>query len=201
MSGYLDALDDGIKASEPNHLGKRHYIIPCELCGKSVRRTAYSRKRNYICDYCKGVIKKKEKISLEHIKDIKTPREERFDKAVENIKKQVKDFTKYENAIRIAKTRAEKYGSVPEAMVAIELIKNKHRIVPQQRIGKFTVDFAVTDIKTIVEVDGELYHRNNRYPERNSYIQMSLGLGWKIVHIPAELIAADITKLKQALTI
>jgi very-short-patch-repair endonuclease len=197
---YREALEDGIQYIG-GESGRGHFLIPCEVCGRNVIKTQYSRKRNYLCDYCKGVTKKKEKIYLEHLVGIETPNEKRFRKATENIKNQVKDFRLYEKAVETARTRAEKYGSVPEAMVAIELLKNKYRIIPQQKIGKYRVDFALPDQKKVIEVDGEIYHKNNRNCDREATIQFTLGVSWKIIHIPAELISNDITKLVKILNI
>lgn len=180
-------------------INRGYFMIPCEVCGSEIKNKQYSRTRKYVCDCCKKAIKKREKIALERLEDIITPNEKRFNVAVENIKKQVKDFGKYEKAIGIAKSRLERYGSIPEAMVAIELIKNHHRIIPQQKVGKYKVDFALPDIKKVIEVDGELYHRNNHNSDREGTIQLSLGFDWKILHIPAELIAKDITKLQRAI--
>jgi very-short-patch-repair endonuclease len=197
---YKEALEDGIQYVGVE-FGRGHFLIPCEICGRNIIKTQYSRKRNYLCDYCKGVTKKKEKIYLEHLVGIETPNEKRFRKAAENIKSQVRNFKDYDKAIETAKTRAEKYGSVPEAMVAIELLKNKYRIIPQQKIGKYRVDFALPDQKKVIEVDGEIYHKNNRNCDREATIQFTLGVSWKIIHIPAELISNDITKLVKILNI
>lgn len=197
---YIEALEDGIEKIYDGVPGGI-YLVPCEVCGTKLRHRQYSRKRTYVCDYCKGVIKKKEKILLEHLEGIETQAEKRFAKAVENIRKQVKDFGKYERAIELAKTRVERYGSVPEAMVAIELLKNKYRIIPQQKVGKYKVDFALPDQKKVIEVDGELYHKNNRNSKREGEVQIALGFSWKIIHIPAELISKDITRLVKIINI
>lgn len=194
--GYRDALEDGIE------LYGNQYKIPCEICGRKLIRTQYSRKRTYICDYCKGLIKKKEKILLsETLAQVETKAEKRFNKAIERIEKQVKNFHEYESAIRVAKTKAELYGSIPEAMVAIQLLKLKYKIIPQQKIGKYRVDFVIPDEKIVIEVDGSLYHKNIYKTDREAFIQMSLGLQWRIIHIPAELIEKNITKLQEAIDI
>ena len=192
---YREAKEDGIRIVDGKY--RELYSIPCEMCGTHILKTQYSRKRNYVCSYCKNTIKKKEKLAFEQITGTETTAERRFKKAVANIEKQVRDFDKYENAIRIAKTRIEKYGSIPEAMVAIELLKNKYRIIPQQKIGKYRVDFALPDIKRVIEVDGALYHKNINKGDREATIQLSLGASWKTLHIPAELIAKDIRKLRK----
>lgn len=194
--GYTDAIEDGIVFDEN---GRRFYI-PCEICGRKIIRTQYSRKRTYICDYCKGLIKKKEKASIpKELENVETKREKQFRRAVEKIKAQVKDYDKYERPIELAKTRAELYGSVPETMVAIELLKIGYKIIPQQKIKKYRVDFAIPREKIIVEVDGSIYHRDRYKGDREAIIQLALGLDWKIIHIPAELIEKDITKLKSVI--
>lgn len=132
---------------------------------------------------------------------MKTPKEKQFDKAVNKIKKQVFDFSLYEKAIKIAEIRQELYGSIPEAMVAIELLRLGYSIIPQQKIKKYKVDFAIPKEKIIIEVDGSLYHKDVYKGEREAIIQLSLGLDWKIIHVPAEKIAENITKLKQVIEV
>lgn len=183
-------------------LGTWIYKIPCEVCGKTVIKTQYRRDVNYLCDYCKGLIRKKEKIAIsDEIISRETKREKQFKNAVEKIKSQVKDFERYEKAIDIAKTKAELYGSIPETMVAIELLKLGYRIIPQQKIRQYKVDFSIPKEKIVIEVDGSIYHRDRNKCGREAIIQLSLGLDWKIIHIPAEFIAEDITKLKSAIGI
>lgn len=183
-------------------LGTWIYKIPCEVCGKTVIKTQYRRDVNYLCDYCKGLIRKKERIAIsDEIISKETKREKQFKNAVEKIKSQVKDFHRYEKAIDIAKTKAELYGSTPETMAAIELLKLGYRIIPKQKIKQYKVDFAIPKEKIVIEVDGSIYHRDRNKGDREAIIQLSLGLDWKIIHIPAELIAEDITKLKSAIGI
>lgn len=173
------------------------YKIPCSICGTEVIKKRNGFKKT-LCKYCELSIKKKsDALISKELLEIETPAEKRFKTAMERIKKQVQDFESYQKAIEIAKTRVEKYASIPEAMVAIELIRLKYCIIPQQKVGKYKVDFAIPKQKLVVEVDGELYHRNDKKKDREASIQFSLGLSWKIIHIPAELIASDITKLKE----
>lgn len=187
--GYKEAVEDGIRTEQQRRM---IYFIPCEICGKEIKKTQYVRHFNYLCDYCNGVVKKKKKIELNQ--NTKTKAEERFEKAVCEIKKQVIAFEDYEKSIETAKSRLEKYGSIPEAMVAIELIHLKQKIIPQQKVGKYKVDFAIPDQKIIIEVDGSVFH-NGKNDGREATIQLAIGLDWKIIHIPAELIRKDIKKL------
>ena len=102
--GYCDAIEDGIET-----VGGKfgyYYRIPCEICGEKIRRTQYSRKRNYICDYCKGVIKKKQKAKIpEELQDVKTKKELQFDKAIKEIEQQSKCYDEYKKSIEIARKR------------------------------------------------------------------------------------------------
>lgn len=188
-----EALADGIKTSFDSR-GHILYHVPCALCGEEVIRKAYRGKDNCICPYCKFKEKKKTKeVKHKAILQVKTKEEIRFEKAVKEIEKQAKNIQDYEKAIDIAKTRLEMYGSIPEAMVAIELIRLKYSIIPQQKIKSYRVDFAIPKEKIVIEVDGVVYH--HKLTEREAEIQFALGLDWKIIHIPAELIRKDIRKL------
>lgn len=188
MSMYQDAIDDGIRVIQGKF--RSSYGIPCEICGREIKRTQYSRKRKYICDYCKGLIKEKEKSA---IPDGRTKHEKRFEDAINEIKEQVNNFDSYEKAIKIARTRAERYGSIPEAMAAIELLHLKYKIIPQQRVGKYRVDFAIPAQKLIIEIDGGIYHQQET--GRDADLQLTLGFSWRILHIPAEYIRKNINKL------
>lgn len=190
MNSIRDAAEDGIQHIPGARQGT--FLIPCEVCGRIIKRYSYSRKRTYICDYCKGVIKKK---IAPTIPDTETKAERRFSKAVDRIREQVRNFGKYERAIEIARKRVEKYGSIPEAMMAIGLIQAKFAITPQQNIGKYNVDFLVPRHKAIVEVDGSIYHSNkDREEKRDLYLRTALGFDWIVIHVPAERIEQSLEK-------
>ena len=202
----IEAEYDGIESYYDHEIGYRGskgaviYKIPCEKCGKILLKKQYSRARTYLCEYCRGLIKNKKKAllskELNEYDGVKTNKEKSFDKAVDKIKKQVKDFSLYNKPIQIAYTRCERYGSIPEAMVAIELLKLGYSIIPQQKVTKYKVDFAIPKQKIVIEVDGSLYHKERYGGGREATIQLALGMDWRIIHIPAELIAEDIQKLK-----
>ena len=86
-------------------------------------------------------------------------------------------------------------------MVAIELIRIGYSIIPQQKIKKYKVDFAIPKEKIVIEVDGSIYHKDVYKGYREAIIQLSLGLDWKIIHVPAEYISKDIQKLEQIIKI
>lgn len=205
----LYAEQDGIKtylgAGKGYHDGVVHYLIPCKSCGRVVDRLVYRRNVNYLCDYCKSTTqklnKKKEKIANEKVLElsgIATPRQRQFDKAVDEIHRQNRGrFDKYETAIRKAETRCEDYGSIPEAMVAIELLRLGYKIIPQAKVGKMHVDFAIPDEKAIIEVDGSIYHSKEDNAYRDHAIKYHLGEEWEVLHIPAEQIRKQLSKMRK----
>lgn len=201
MSMAEAQIDNIEREFDPNYgsrgrKGSYIYKIPCAKCGKIIKRTCYTRSVIYLCDYCKSKIRKKKKLSQELL-GTETPKERQFIKATDKIRKQVHNYESYNNAIKIAKTKEELYGSIPETMVAIELLRLGYRIIPQQKIKRYKVDFAIPKEKIIVEVDGALYHQGNFNHEREAIIRLSLGLDWKIIHIPAEYIEKNIQNLKK----
>ena len=173
------------------------YKIPCGCCGKIITKLHYRKDLVQMCDYCKLKVKNKKAVLKKELLEIRTKREIQFDKAVENIKRQIPKFQDYTKAIEIARKANEKYGSIPEAMVAIELIRLGYSIIPQQKINKYNVDFAIPKHKIIIEVDGKIFHSNDTKKEREAIIQLSVGIDWKIIHIPAEYITKDIQKVEQ----
>lgn len=174
--------------------------VPCKVCGEIIQDTYYKDNKNYICEYCKKKLKAKQRLVNKAIMLDKfdSPREMSFYRAVDKIKKQVKDFSGYERAIKVAKKKCELYASIPEAMVAIELIKLGYAIIPQQKIGEYTVDFAIPKEKLVIEVDGAIYHYYQK-TNREATIQYSLGIDWKIIHVPAERISKQIYKLQEVI--
>ena len=190
MSSIRDAEEDGIQRIPGARQGT--FLIPCEVCGRIIKRYSYSRKRTYICDYCRGVIKKK---IAPTIPETETKAEHRYSKAIAKIREQVRNFDRYERAVEIARKRVEKYGSIPEAMMAIGLIQAKFAITPQQRIGKYNVDFLIPRHKAIVEVDGSIYHANkDKEEKRDLYLRTALGFDWVVIHVPAERIEQSLEK-------
>lgn len=189
--GRKEAIEDGIEFWFDH---RYYYKVPCDVCGTKVIRGNYGRRLPCICDSCKAKKQQhKKEIEKAWFDVIEEKGEHRYNKALDAIQKQVKDFSKYETAARIARKAQDKYGSVPEAMVAVELIKLGYRFIPQQKIKKYRVDFFIPDIPMIIEVDGEIYH--SKQTNREAEIQFAVGFGVKILHVPAELIANDIQKL------
>lgn len=198
-----DAIRDGIKMINDPRWGLL-YCIPCQLCGKIYRRRQYTGNSVYICPDCRELKKRKRKAEVDQlalsIPSAETKEEKRYRKAVETIEKQRGSLNGYENSIEICRKAMFKYGSVPEAMLAIELVRNGYRIIPQQQVGKYHVDFALPNEKLIIEVDGSIYHANTQKElEREAAINYSIGLDWRFVHIPAESVSKNVRKVVKLL--
>lgn len=204
IMSIIDAERDGIEYYyDQTRAGRGRkgiivYKVPCQVCGKIMERTNYGGNSTYICPKCRSKKKQHQKeVEQAWFDIIEEKGEARFDKALDKIEKQVKSFNEYERAAKIARKAQDKYGSIPEAMVAVELIRLGYSIIPQQKVGKYRVDFYVPKHKFVIEVDGEMYHKNTFKGEREARIQFALGLDVKIIHVPAELIVKDIQKLKK----
>ena len=192
--GIIFGLDDR---------GEKTYKIPCSKCGRLVGRHALSLKRTYMCEYCKTAKKKKwqavEKELSERIFDeitIQTKAEIKFDKAVQKMFEKRDDKEKYSKAIRLAKTRCELYGSIPEIFVAIELLHQGYKIIPQQKVAKYRLDFVIPDKRVVIEVDGKIFHSDQaKEAEKDFVVKNNLGAGWRILHIPTDYITKDMMKV------
>lgn len=197
-----DAIRDGIEIVN-NRFGQC-YMIPCANCGNKYGSRQYTGNRVYICPTCRELIRKKRTAHIEHlalsIPDAETKEEKRYRKAVEQIEKQVGSLDKYRTAIDVCRKATFKFGSIPEAMLAIELVKNGYKIIPQQKVGKYHVDFALPNEKLIIEVDGSIYHTNREKElAREASINYAIGLDWRIIHLPAESISNDVRKVMRLL--
>lgn len=199
----LCAIQDNIKIEKGIGRGRASvniYCTPCDKCGTITKKQVYDSNKTYLCEYCKkGIARKKKQYIQNEIDKVMTRKEQAFEKAVERIQNQVSDFSCYKKAIDLARTRAEMYGSIPEAMVAIELLKLGHKIIPQQKIKSYKVDFLLPKLKMVIEVDGSIYHQDKYGNGRDAIIQLALGLQWRIVHISAEVVSKNIKELEKLL--
>lgn len=199
-----DAIRDGIEYVEDERGYIKYYKIPCQICGKIYGRRQYTGNGPQICSLCREVMKKKQKAEVETLAlsmpDAETKEEKRFRKATEEIKKQVGSLNGYDKAIEICRKAIYKYGSIPEAMLAIELVRNGYKIIPQQKIGTYRVDFALPSKKLILEVDGSPYHTDKQKElEREARINYKIGFDWRFIHIPAESVSKDVRKVVRLL--
>lgn len=201
--GRREADADGVKYYYDENRGYRGrlgayvYLVPCSRCGKVMESVVYGSQKKYVCDRCKRKeINRKHEVESAWFDIIEEKGERRFDRALDEIEAQVKDFSRYERAAKIARKAQDRYGSIPEAMVAVELARIGLSFIPQQKVKRYRVDFYIPSLKMVIEIDGEVFHANDRKKDREAEIQIAMGLEIRILHIPAELIRRDIQKLR-----
>lgn len=175
-----------------NKLSEYLYKVPCDVCGELIEISLYNTSNVYKCKSCKekqvDVNKRidrllKDKIEHEEADEIGIDYEhyQRFESAANNFG--IEHFC----AIEQASSAMSKFGSIPEAIACIELLHIGVRVIPQQKIGRYKVDFCLPDEKIVIEIDGALYHQNpNKEYWRDVELKKLLGDEWLIKHIPAE---------------
>ena len=193
---------DGIEVKRVKlHNGEfNRYMVPCPKCGRVVARGRYDTEKVYLCDYCKKAQTAKQKVIFEDAyANIRSPKEQQFDKAVDLLRTKCKGFD-LDRHIEVAEKRCESYGSVPEAMTAIMLLYYGYQIIPQQKVGSIRVDFCLPKQKIVIEVDGSIYHSNKeKEQQRDIQIQATLGFEWEVIHLPAELVKQNPKKINSAI--
>ena len=196
---------DGIKIEKGRARGGKLvdiYLVPCDKCGRIIKKIIYNGDRNHYCEYCKSnITKEKRDREQAELDEVMTRRKQAFQKAIEKVILQVDDISEYEEHINKAYTNAEQYGSIPEVIAAIELIKLGYSIIPQKKVSRYRVDFLLPNEKLVIEIDGELYHNDLQYEsERDITIRLKLkqatGEEWRIIHIPAEIMYKNMAQLK-----
>lgn len=204
--GKKEAQADGIEFYYDPHRGARGhggvtvYKVKCEVCGEPMEVISYGRGMTFICNKCKYKrTQHKKEIEKAWFEVLEEKGERQYNKALDRIQKQVGDFKEYERAAKIAKKAQGKYGSIPEAMVAVELIRLGYSFIPQQKIGRYHVDFYLPKIKAVIEVDGSVFHAGKSDGERDIKIRQVLGWSTIIIHIPAEWISKNIQMLGKAI--
>ena len=209
--GMMKAKEDGydprlIKREYGTHSYAWEVNVPCDKCGRIIKMRVYKRGQ-HICKYCRHELKKIAEKTDEELEERilelnpyiprSCAKEKAFNKAADEVLKQARPKDNYKSAIRVARTRQNDYGSIPEAMVAIELLRLGYKIVPQQKVSSYRVDFAIPKQKIVVEVDGRIYHSHRKDKWRDYSLRCNLGHEWEIVHVPAEEIAKNIHLMKK----
>ena len=172
------------------------YTYKCATCGRPASRYSLILERPIYCNICTtDAMKKRKKAKLraeqeakylEKLAGIDPNLEDRFYKA-SAIVRRCGDF---EEAISKAKKYTSKYDSIPEAVTAIVLSHLDIKYIPQAKIKDMTVDFALVDLKTVIEVDGAIYHTNKEKEFfRDCGLRNILGNDWNVIHLPAESVA------------
>ncbi len=191
--GLKEAIKNKIKFTDVPG-GGIVYFPKCHLCGNEVQAKSYNEKRQYTCNRCKGITKELKNEERVYKKEI------RFARALDRLEDMVGDLTPYERAINLVKVNLHRPGwfaSTEEILMAFELIKNKVKVIHNQKIKRYRADFVLPDLKIVLEVDGEKYHNSStreREGVRDGEIILMLGLDWRIVRVPTAYINKDVRK-------
>lgn len=169
------------------------YIYECPTCGNPVKKFFLILDRPIYCNLCRTNAlervnaarkeAKRKEIELNSISPGDANKKIRFQKAASKMDK----LGGYDEAIKKAKSAYRKYDSVPEAVAAIILLHCGYRVIAQQPVSDYKLDFVLPDEKIVIEVDGSIYHTDELKREiRDTSIKYNLGSEWEILHIPAE---------------
>lgn len=189
-----DGIEYFVDPNRRNHQSWYVFKVPCEECGTKIEVRRYDREKNYKCEYCKRNLKKKQTAVKNAFLDaVFTKGERRLSSACEEMRKQFKNFDEdYKGCVAALQGKKELFDSIPEVMVALQLLKLGYKIIIHQKVRSYTVDLMIPAEKLVIEIDGEIYHKKGIDELRDEAIKYALGHEWKIIHIPAEMIRKKI---------
>lgn len=164
-------------------------ICVCQQCGKEYQCRAYKG----LCRDCKAKLKEY-KYQIKKIEDDIADRldgftkwDKRYNTALVEISKQV-DIVKHQDILDQIACVKYLFGSVPEVIFAFTLLMNGLYFIPQYKVSKYKIDFAIPDEKIFFEVDGDVYHKNlQKEAERDFIIEYHTKHEWKMYHIPDDV--------------
>ena len=200
--GYKEAIEDGIKTNGQDYC-LNQYLIPCCECGQIVASWSYIRGRKYTCKECK-------KVQKNEIKEIKKPfkveeQKRKLENAIDRIRRQGNNIDAYENANNKIVQYIENgryFDSTEEIMAALQLAKCGIEFRHQVRMGKYKIDFLIPSMKVVLEIDGELFHTDDRKLHeqlRDGLIILNLGAEWEVIRIFDRYINQNTKKLIPAI--
>ena len=171
----------------------KHFIHICVMCGEDFENNIQA---SYKCPKCEEklmLIKKLEMIDKAERKLTMISGRNRMRKNID-LSLEIKTVR---NKVISGKN---KFSSLPEAIVAIQLEHQKINYETQKEIGGKRVDFYLPDLKIILEIDGELYHKDeDELFLRDRKIMRIIGEKWEIIHINSDYVPRYTWNLKEAL--
>lgn len=204
-SDFCEAISDGINYIESGLYGNGHiiYLIPCLKCGTEIRSYTYLHGKKYYCKDCKYKMTRRRGDIPKEIAETLTSAEKRFYSGILRLKEQKINLDNCQ--VEISQIRSQMHGrnycSAEEVMAGIWLLKNKIKFDHQYYIKPYWVDFALPNLKIVLEIDGSFYHQCRREKDkgRDVFIRKQLGNEWEIIRIDAKLIDVNIRKLIPAI--
>lgn len=197
---YYEALEEHIPIEKIN--GYNYYYPSCHICGEGVKNWSYIRGKKYTYPECKVLMVlfeqgKKKDLTVEQ-------RKLKLKRASSRISK-VANISNYNEAIKTAEeTIANQnwFQSTEEVMVGLQSIKKNIQFETQYKVGPYSCDFYLPDLKVVLEIDGELFHGKDRHEReviRDNIIETELGNGIIVLRIKTSYINMNVTRITNAI--
>lgn len=177
----------------------------CWNCGE-LFATENDCSERFYCEECRKTIDEKYQIFLNKYIDMKTV--VMWNRAVRTMERQPKlNINHYYDEANYVKELASKdhnkFQSSAEMIAAIQLLKQRVRAKAQYKILRYRVDFLLPNLKTVLEVDGNLHkYKIKKDSNRDIAIMAELNKddeGWEIVRIPSKYIEENVRQLVPAI--
>lgn len=177
----------------------------CWQCGKDVEYPDdYEPYFKVFCidTDCKAKYEQAEKEELNEYLILKTKVMHR--RALRTMANSLTFMYEYLDASRIVLKEAlenfDLYQSSHEMICAMIFHENCYDFVAQKKIGKYSVDFYIPELRVVLEVDGYMHEYTKiQDSNRDLEIMAELGKGWEIVRIGTSCIEENPTKLIEAI--
>ena len=163
---------------------------------------SYQHETTYTCQSCKFLLGMHER--EKRVSNNREPKEKKLENAIQRIT-HITAIGKYKRAIKAveAKLHDDKaFESTEEIMTALELERCNISYRHQVQFGRYRADFVIPNMKVVLEVDGTIYHGQEKRTKENlrdNLIVLALGAEWEVIRITDDLINTNITRLVKAI--
>lgn len=180
---------------------ENHYF-PCWECGVPVAIVMSTPKARLFCPDCKTEYEENKNETLKQYILLKT--KVAFERALRILEKQRANLYEYKDeselVLELALNDPEKFNSSHEMIVAMELLRNRVKAKTQQKILNHRVDFILTELKVVLEVDGYMHDFSKvKDSKRDVKVLGELGSGWEVVRIPTKYVEENVKQLVPAI--
>lgn len=190
--------------------------MKCWNCGTEATRTRqeyYSKTSNgreikpnrfHRC-FCEDCLRK---VEIQEAKDnaeyIRLKKQRMFLKACWILENQHTDMYEFREAIDAVQEylseNEDKFDSSYEVVAAIVLIHDRIHLRPQEKVGKYQVDFMLPELYVILEIDGERHKYKQSYDrKRDNEIKARLGPLWEIIRVNTSYLDQNAKALPKAI--
>jgi len=183
-------------------IGNEMYRTSCSICGGPVYTWVRRQLVKYKCKNCRE--REREAKKEKHAPMNATQAERRLEIAIEYLESKgiLKDYSGPLDVVGEYLYRPGWFQSSNEILVALELLRKGIKVRHQVRFGPWKADFVIPELKVVLEVDGDIYHKDERKEKdkiRDAAIIAHLGPEWEIVRITETMLKKNIQKLVPAI--